>query len=115
MPRPEDIHIGQRIRQRRHMQGLTQQRVAELIGVKFQQLQKYETGMNRVSGSRLIDLGRALNVEPSYFFAGVDAPEPIQEIKSAAEATLLQNFRQSSSDARNALLRIAQETALASA
>ena len=115
MPRSEDIHIGQRIRQRRHSLGLTQQQVAEQIGTKFQQLQKYETGANHVSGSRLIDLGRALYVHPSYFFKGVDGPEPEQEIKDAHEATLLRNFRHSFEEARNALLRIAQETALISA
>lgn len=115
MPRQEDIHIGQRIRQRRHTQDLTQQKVAEMIGVKFQQLQKYETGTNRVSGSRLIDLGRALDVDPAYFFAGVDTPAPTQEIKSAAEATLLQNFRTSRPDAQEALVRIAHETAQACA
>ncbi len=115
MPRPEDIHIGQRIRQRRRSMGLTQQQVAEKIGVKFQQMQKYETATNRVSGSRLVDLSRALDVHPAYFFKGVDAPDPEQEIKDALEIKLLRHFRRSSEDARYAILRIAQETAQACA
>ncbi|WP_171182208.1 helix-turn-helix transcriptional regulator [Ruegeria sp. HKCCD8929] len=58
MPRREDIHVGQRIRQRRWILNLTQQQVAAQIGVQFQQLQKYETGMNRVSASRMPDSNR---------------------------------------------------------
>ena len=115
MPRPEDIHVGTRIRQRRHICGLTQQQVAEAIGVKFQQLQKYETGANRVSASRLIDLSGALAVDAAYFFEGLKTPPPAQEIKSAREAELLTAFRSSPANARDAILNIARQTAQASA
>lgn len=115
MPRQEDIEIGARIKQRRLVLKLTQTEVAEAIGVRFQQLQKYETGINRVSASRLVDLGKALDVPPSYFFEGFGNGVPEDEIKSAAEVTLLQDFRRSSESARSALLRIAQETAQACA
>ena len=54
---PVDVHVGSRIRQRRWMTGMTQQQLAEKVGIKFQQIQKYETGMNRVSASRLWDIG----------------------------------------------------------
>ncbi len=115
MPRPEDIHIGQRIRQRRRSLQMTQEQVADKIGITFQQLQKYETAANRVSGSRLMDLAKALDVDPSYFFRGLDSPAPAKEIKDAFEVDLLRNFRRSSEDARHAILRIAQETAQACA
>ena len=49
MPHRVDVHVGQKIRQRRWLTGMTQQRLAELVGIKFQQIQKYETGANRVS------------------------------------------------------------------
>lgn len=50
---------------------MTQQQLADLVGIKFQQIQKYETGMNRVSASRLWDISRALDVQPSFFFDGL--------------------------------------------
>jgi len=71
-----DLHVGQRIRQRRWMLGLTQQRVAEQVGIKFQQLQKYETGANRVSASRLWELSGVLDAPISYFFEGLEGCAP---------------------------------------
>ena len=67
-----DVHVGKRIRHRRWMNGTTQQQLAEAVGIKFQQIQKYETGMNRVSASRLWDISRVLNVPVSFFFEGLD-------------------------------------------
>lgn len=72
MKHPVDIHVGKRIRHRRWMVGMTQQQLAEKVGIKFQQIQKYETGMNRVSASRLWDIAEALSVPINYFFEGVD-------------------------------------------
>ena len=72
MKHPVDVHVGKRIRHRRWMSGTTQQQLAEAVGIKFQQIQKYETGMNRVSASRLWDIARALNVPVSFFFEGLD-------------------------------------------
>ncbi|MEM7521921.1 MAG: helix-turn-helix transcriptional regulator [Pseudomonadota bacterium] len=71
MPHKVDVHVGQRIRQRRWLTGMTQQRLAELVGIKFQQIQKYETGANRVSASRLWDIAEALGVNISFFFEGL--------------------------------------------
>lgn len=68
-----DVHVGKRIRHRRWMIGVTQQQLAEKVGIKFQQIQKYETGMNRVSASRLWDIAEALQVPVSFFFEGLDA------------------------------------------
>jgi transcriptional regulator with XRE-family HTH domain len=78
---PVDVHVGKRIRHRRWMVGMTQQQLAEKVGIKFQQIQKYETGMNRVSASRLWDISEALSVPVSYFFDGMDradAPERVR-------------------------------------
>ena len=72
MKHPVDTHVGKRIRHRRWMVGMTQQQLAENVGIKFQQIQKYETGMNRVSASRLWDIADALSVEVSFFFEGLD-------------------------------------------
>ena len=68
MKHPVDIHVGKRIRHRRWLVGLTQQQLAEKVGIKFQQIQKYETGMNRVSASRLWDISDVLEVKVSFFF-----------------------------------------------
>lgn len=73
MKHPVDVHVGKRIRHRRWMNGTTQQQLAEKVGIKFQQIQKYETGMNRVSASRLWDIAAALGVPIAFFFEGIDA------------------------------------------
>lgn len=71
MKHPVDIHVGKRIRHRRWMVGMTQQQLAEKVGIKFQQIQKYETGMNRVSASRLWDISDAMDNDVSFFFDGL--------------------------------------------
>jgi transcriptional regulator with XRE-family HTH domain len=73
MKHPVDVYVGKRIRHRRWMIGTTQQQLAEKVGIKFQQIQKYETGMNRVSASRLWDIAAALSVPVAFFFEGLDA------------------------------------------
>ena len=72
MKHPVDVHVGKRVRHRRWMVGMTQQQLAEKVGIKFQQIQKYETGMNRVSASRLWDISNALGVTVSFFFDGLE-------------------------------------------
>lgn len=72
MKHPVDVHVGKRIRHRRWMVGMTQQQLGDKVGIKFQQIQKYETGMNRVSASRLWDIAAALEVPINFFFEGVD-------------------------------------------
>jgi transcriptional regulator with XRE-family HTH domain len=76
MKHPVDAHVGKRIRHRRWMVGMTQQQLAEKVGIKFQQVQKYETGMNRVSASRLWDIAETLGVTISFFFEGLAADQP---------------------------------------
>src|SRR5689334_18637761 len=70
-----DRHIAAKMRQRRIMLGLTQQQVAGMLGITYQQAHKYETGANRVSAGRLHQLARALGVEPGYFFEGLGSGE----------------------------------------
>ena len=65
-----DRYVSLRIRQRRIMLGLTQQQMAELIGVTYQQAHKYEKGINRVAAGRLYRIAQALGVEVGYFFEG---------------------------------------------
>jgi transcriptional regulator with XRE-family HTH domain len=72
--RDVEQHVGRRIRERRVQLGLTQQQLADLIGVTYQQAHKYERGINRISAARLFTLARVLGVEANYFFDGVDAP-----------------------------------------
>jgi len=71
-PDPIDVHVGERIRLRRTVLRLTQQDLAQRIGISFQQLQKYERGSNRVSASRLFDIATQLNVPISFFFDDMD-------------------------------------------
>ncbi|MBV9862619.1 MAG: helix-turn-helix transcriptional regulator [Alphaproteobacteria bacterium] len=67
-----DRHVGTRIRERRIMLGLTQQQLADLIGVTYQQAHKYERGINRVSAGRLFEIAQVMSVPVSYFFDGID-------------------------------------------
>ena len=78
MTHPVDEHVGKRVRHRRWMIGMTQQQLADKVGIKFQQIQKYETGMNRVSASRLWDIAEALSVPVSFFFEGLEEGEETQ-------------------------------------
>jgi transcriptional regulator with XRE-family HTH domain len=72
-PNPIDVHVGSRIRLRRTLLGMSQEKLGEAIGLTFQQVQKYERGANRVGSSRLFDLARVLDVPVSYFFEDMSA------------------------------------------
>jgi transcriptional regulator with XRE-family HTH domain len=67
---PIDVHVGLRIRQRRILLGMTQERLGAAVGLSFQMVQKYEVGINGISASRLVELANALDVPPSLFFEG---------------------------------------------
>lgn len=69
---PVDIHVGDRIRLRRQLLGLSQEKLASLLGLTFQQVQKYERGMNRVGASRLWDLAKVLDVPVNFFYEEMD-------------------------------------------
>lgn len=68
VPDPVDIHVGSRVRLRRTLLGLSQEKLGEAIGLTFQQVQKYERGANRIGASRMYDLSRVLSVPVSYFY-----------------------------------------------
>lgn len=74
-PSPVDVHVGRRIRIRRVLAGLSQTSLAEQLGITFQQLQKYESGANRTSASRLWDISQKLEVPVNWFFVGIDDDE----------------------------------------
>jgi transcriptional regulator with XRE-family HTH domain len=86
MAHPVDVHVGKRVRHRRWLVGMTQQQLAEKVGIKFQQIQKYETGANRVSASRLWDIADALDVPVAFFFEGIEDAEKKEAQKVGAEA-----------------------------
>lgn len=74
-PNPIDIHVGARLRLRRTLLGLSQEKLGEAVGITFQQLQKYERGSNRISASRLYTLSQVLGVPVSFFFDDLYLPE----------------------------------------
>lgn len=71
-PNPIDVHVGSRIKWRRKVLKISQQKMADALGLTFQQVQKYEKGMNRVGASRLWDISRILGVSMDFFFADMD-------------------------------------------
>jgi len=71
-PNPIDVHVGARVRLRRTLLGMSQEKLGEALGLTFQQVQKYERGANRVGASRLFDLSRVLDVPVSFFFDDMD-------------------------------------------
>ena len=73
-PNPVDLHVGGRVRMRRKMLGISQERLAEALGLTFQQVQKYERGANRISASKLYEIARFLSAPIAYFFEGLSDP-----------------------------------------
>ena len=90
-PHPVDICVGKAIRYRRKLLGLSQEQLADAVGIKFQQIQKYETGKNRVSASRLWELAGALDVKISFFFQDIeDTPAPTKARDKMATRVLFE-------------------------
>ena len=81
-----DLHVGKRLRRRRRLLGMTQQDLAGMVGVRFQQIQKYECGANRITSSRLYELSKALNVSVQYFFDGMIDPSNANRPANDAES-----------------------------
>jgi transcriptional regulator with XRE-family HTH domain len=79
--RPIDQHVGERIRLRRAERGLTQEQLAAALDVSYQQVQKYETGANRISAGRIYQLARKLGVEVGYFFDGLPDCESLPPLE----------------------------------
>ncbi len=80
-----DLHVGKRLRRRRRLLGMTQQDLASQVGVRFQQIQKYECGANRITASRLFELARAMNVSVQYFFDGMPNTAQMPDAANDAE------------------------------
>ena len=89
MAHPVDEHVGKRLRQRGWLVGMTQQQLAEHVGIKFQQIQKYETGANRVSASRLWDIASTLDVSINFFFDGLQAEKGVKIQSDAMPSDLM--------------------------
>jgi transcriptional regulator with XRE-family HTH domain len=84
-----DIHVGQRVRLRRVELGMSQQELARLIGITFQQLQKNERGVNRLSASRLYETARVLDVPTTYFFEGIQGAKTLAHPVKNAEPNFM--------------------------
>lgn len=86
---PVDKNVGKRLRQRRVELGMSQQALGEVLGLSFQQIQKYESGANRIAASRLYDICRSLEVEVSFFFEGIDENDPEASAELSDENKLM--------------------------
>lgn len=85
VPDPIDRHVGSRVRMRRVMLGMSQEKLGEALGLTFQQVQKYEKGTNRIGASRLQQISRTLDVPPAFFFEGA----PTVEVRAPEEPRAL--------------------------
>jgi transcriptional regulator with XRE-family HTH domain len=87
-PNPLDAHVGSRVRMRRMLLGISQEKLGERLGLTFQQVQKYEKGVNRIGASRLFDLSTVLDVPIQFFFdeAPVGASSRVHAVPGFAEA-----------------------------
>lgn len=99
---PVDVHVGGQLRSQRVLYGLSQSELAKLLDITFQQLQKYETGSNRMSASRLWHASRVLGVPVSFFFEGLDEKaDPASNIlNTRAGLELVRDFEACSKDVR---------------
>jgi transcriptional regulator with XRE-family HTH domain len=96
LARRVDAYVGERIRERRTAMGLTQDHLAGALEISYQQVQKYETGANRVSAGRLYEVAKKLDVDVSYFFEGLDEQAEVQPLehggKNRSTIELVRNF-----------------------
>jgi transcriptional regulator with XRE-family HTH domain len=97
-PNPIDAHVGGRIRMRRNMLGMSQEKLGESLGITFQQIQKYEKGTNRVGASRLQAIASIMEVPPAFFFenAPTDEHTPIGGLSEDSSMTSVMEFCSSS-------------------
>lgn len=96
-PHPVDVHVGQGVRSRRVLRGMTQSVLAEQIGLTFQQLQKYESGANRISASRLWEISQILDVPVASFFDGLETDRPdgedLRDVQLRPDVEMLQTAK----------------------
>jgi transcriptional regulator with XRE-family HTH domain len=85
-PNPTDKHVGSRVRMRRMMLGMSQEKLGDALGLTFQQVQKYEKGTNRIGASRLQQIAHILQVQVSFFFEGAPSVQSLMRPEGMAEA-----------------------------
>ena len=95
-----DDHVGRRLRARRKELGISQEKLANVLGISFQQVQKYESGVNRVSASRLWNIAQALEVGVGYFFEGIPKPAERARKPSAGRRVGAKTARRKGQSAR---------------
>lgn len=111
-----DVYVGKRLRRRRRLLGLTQQNLGEQVGIRFQQIQKYECAANRISASRLFDLSEALHVPVQYFYEGLSAKDvandtgalPADVMNRKETMELVRAYYSMPEDTRRRLLELAR-------
>lgn len=91
-PNPVDLHVGARVRMRRKFLGMSQEGLAETIDLTFQQVQKYERGSNRISASKLYEIGRALKAPVAYFFEGYGQTEAVEGFSESESEQFVHGF-----------------------
>ena len=121
VPNPTDVHVGSRVRMRRLMLGMSQNKLAQVLGVTFQQVQKYEKGANRISSSRLQQIADKLQVPVTFFFEGgpsegnATAPWPmfVSEYTSSSDGLRLTKafVRLKNRDLRQCIVALVEEIA----
>lgn len=89
---PIDVQVGNRVRIRRMLIGMSQERLGDLLGLTFQQVQKYEKGVNRIGAGRLFEVARILNVPVDFFYEGLNAANPSGENENEAIAPPVMEF-----------------------
>ncbi len=109
MGRKADFSVGRRIRHRRWLVGISQKELAERVDLRFQQIQKYETGSNRVSASKLWEISKVLDVPVEYFFRGLEQADEEREriLADQNAAILLTSYYKLNQDQRKALFEMA--------
>jgi transcriptional regulator with XRE-family HTH domain len=104
-----DVHVGSKVRERRKVKGLTQAQVATELGISFQQMQKYETGSNRISSSKLFEIAKFMDCPITYFFEGLDGVEADGEApRTQTEVRMLHATRAMPRKLRSKLLEMAE-------
>jgi transcriptional regulator with XRE-family HTH domain len=91
-PNPIDKYVGSRVRMRRMMIGMSQEKLGDRLGITFQQVQKYEKGTNRIGASRLQQIALVLSVPVAFFFEGAPAPEPAAGMSEPVSAAYVSDF-----------------------
>ena len=114
-PHPIDVHVGRRVKMRRMLIGMSQEKLGEQLGLTFQQVQKYEKGANRIGASRLWDLSRILDVPVRFFFEGarLEGAQPAEGFTEEQQPDYVLDFVQSNEGVQliKAFIQIKDENA----